>query len=417
MARCAGCSGEGCFCNLQVLDTETVNMFLTGNGSTETPWTISATAEGGGGGDCQQKNLYTVATVGPSGLGFDLGTPDPFLDCADFIGDGINDNVAIQAAIDAAQGGMVALTIWPEVYLNAGLFMTAAAINCKGIPIRGCGTSTFISNNATATGFPLLRNPGLLSYVNLGPIIAANNHANIAVDTATGISPRLDHCEMTTSGIGAAAGVIYFTIASAFTMERCNISNNLGGVPLPISLPSMTGRLDIKDNTFTGVYLDISNDVLTGSQICNNLFFGNSSTAFASARGLITLRTTSAVTIAELQITDNYIVGSPGHGIYLDGASGGLLEGNLIHDNQVRQYGQTGASAFDGIHLAGNVDMSDIQGNVCYSLAAGARHGINIAAAAAQDNFVTNNNLFSSGAGTSLNDAGTSTVTTAGNRL
>lgn len=430
MAKCSGCASGGL---TAVLHDDTNCIHLTGDGTSgshlvatlqidpASPATITCGVDGlsvagGGGGTCQQKNLYTVGTVGPSGFGSYLGTSEPFLSCADFVGDGVNDEVAIQAAIDAAIGTLVA-SVWPEVYLGGGIFATDAAIDCKGVTIRGAGTGTFISNGATSSGFPLLKNPGVLSYVNPGNILGLNSDALIAIDTATGISPRLDHCELASYDIGAAPGIIYCTIGTAFSLDRCNINNNSGAAVMPISLPGITGRVDIKNSTFTGVYLDISDSVATGSQICNNLFFGNSSTAFPSARGLITLRTTGASTIGHLQIIGNYIGGSPGHGIMLDGSGGGLLEGNLLHDNQIRDYGQTGATAFDGIHLAGDVDYSDIQNNLCRSLAAGARHGINIVAAAAQDNFVTNNNLFQSGGGTSLNDAGTTTVTTAGNRL
>jgi len=49
MARCAGCSSTGCTCQLQVSDTASLNLTLTGTGVAGDSWVLSGVASGTGG--------------------------------------------------------------------------------------------------------------------------------------------------------------------------------------------------------------------------------------------------------------------------------------------------------------------------------------------------------------------------------
>lgn len=73
----------------------------------------------------------------------------------------------------------------------------------------------------------------------------------------------------------------------------------------------------------------------------------------------------------------------------------------------------------DNIYIADNSNSNVIQGNICrkgeYTNLP--RYGIRINSADCDNNMVTNNDLYNSGVSASFSDAGTSTSTTAGNRL
>jgi len=432
MAKCAGCSGG----LISVSHSDTNCIHLTGDGTSGSPLVatlqidpaspaaITCGASGlsveGGSSACAQKNMYTVSTVGPTGLGVYLGTAEPFLSCADFIGDGINDDVAIQTAVTASYSAYnVALPLPPEIYLNTGIFGLSASVDVKGAPLRGA-YNTLITNAATATGFNLLRNPGYMTNLQLGELLAPLAEAPIVIDTPTGFPPYFDNVSVASNGIGVDPGMIFFTISASYRIQNCDIDNNTATAVIPGIYESNNSvpLRRILNNRFVGASIDLIEHSGANAQIRDNIFYGNSTTPVVGDRGMINILLTGAFTVQHHEISGNHITDSPGHGIVINGgAGGGQALRFLIHDNLIDNYGYTGTNAYDGIFLAGNSDEHDIQGNICHSTQAGARHGVNVSAVTCNDNFVTNNNLLNSGASASFNDAGTTTISAAGNRL
>lgn len=417
MAVCSGCTAGGCTC---VVDGVTI----TGTGVLGDPFV----AVGGGGGACQQKNLYTVSTIGVQGLGFYLGTAEPFLSCADFIGDGVNDEDAINAAITAAIGTFL-FDIYPEVYLNAGVFITSGTITAQGVTLRGVpgqGTAlasrTLVSNNATASGFPLITDPIFLAEIQFANLLASNAEAILQVNTNRNF--YAERCTFLSSGLGVGSGVLEFNAQGNVALRDCIIGACVGGAaaaPGTFFDSVLSGGIHtIIGNTFTCCTIDMNN-MFQGTMIKDNFINLPGGGPVVANRGAINLvHPGTNVAISNWQVCGNNIANVAGHGIYIDGAANpsGFFAWALVHDNLIYGYGGSGVSQFDGIFLTGNVDEISIQGNKCGGVVGpGARHGINISAATCNDNLVTNNDLFVSGVGASINDAGTATILAAGNRL
>jgi len=106
-------------------------------------------------------------------------------------------------------------------------------------------------------------------------------------------------------------------------------------------------------------------------------------------------------------------VSSTQWGIFLASSSNNTIIGNTLTENS-----QSANNAYDDIYLESS-DYNNIQTNTCRAgdLTNKPRYGINISNAACDGNLVTNNDIYNDGFGTgSFNDAGTGTVTVAGNR-
>lgn len=135
-----------------------------------------------------------------------------------------------------------------------------------------------------------------------------------------------------------------------------------------------------------------------------------------------------------------YISGAHGHGILLHGnssstdfnvVSGNVLKGNVRHgihllanaghnvitSNIIFDNSKLADNTYSGICLDDVCSYNNIQNNLArYHLANRQKYGIRVNSSNCIDNFVTNNDLTSSGLTAAFSDAGTGTVTTAGNR-
>ena len=402
MAVCSGCTQGACTC---VVDGVTI----TGTGVLGDPFV----AVGGGGGDCQQKNLFTVSTIGVQGLGFYLGTQEPFLSCADFVGDGVNDEVAINAACAAAVGTFV-IDVYTEVYLNSGIFTTSASIDAQGATVKG-STRTIVTNAVAASGFPLLIDPTVLQDLSIGPLLASNNECTIQLNAAQNL--KFDNVIINNAGLGAGTAIVEINNSADVRFEECRFTGS-GNMPATSFVAGFIGRVEFDRNRFTSCRLDLTM-MSFGSRITDNSFeLGQG--PIVGNQGMINLNHEGTnVAISNWIISGNNISQSAGHGIVINGGANpnGFYAWALVHDNLIYGYGGSGVGIYDGIFLVGNVDEISIQGNKCTFPGAGGRHGINISAATCNDNLVTNNDLFNSGAAASINDAGTATILAAGNRL
>lgn len=113
------------------------------------------------------------------------------------------------------------------------------------------------------------------------------------------------------------------------------------------------------------------------------------------------------------QITGNTITESGEHGILMSSSNNNCINSNLIVAS-----GQSSDNTYDGINLSSDCDDNNIQLNKIFQGSTGTlpRYGINISVSSCDDNYVTNNDLKSSGSTGEFNDNGTNTVTTPGNR-
>jgi parallel beta-helix repeat protein len=113
-------------------------------------------------------------------------------------------------------------------------------------------------------------------------------------------------------------------------------------------------------------------------------------------------------------VVGNVVALCQGHGIQLaSGASHNTVVGNNVSENSQ----QTDNTA-DGIQIAATCDSNTVHSNTVRRVSGSLRHryGIRIDNANCDTNFVTNNDLLTSGQTASFSDVGTGTVTAAANR-
>lgn len=368
MAICAGC---GCTC---VVDGTTI----TGAGTLADPFVA-------GGGACAQKNVYTVAT---------LSTPEPFRSCADFIGNGVNDQVAIQAAINT-------LGQFPSgtVFLLPGTFNTSATITLKfGTSLIGTRGSSTI--NYSGTGYAV--SSGGSGQVTVQDL-TINGNAGGSVDF----------------GFGTYQGVVFNCILKATGVTRSTLSlqgtdiriinnsiladSDANGFAVTVLSSSPSNHIISENNIYGpgGIQLDgvqggvVSNNVIAGS------FNGPSSGLYLTG------------SVKQFLITGNVIRDFGRQGVRVFGASDSIISNNVIF-NVGRQTNNT----YDGILIEGSSSLLTVQGNQIRRGTGNApRYGINVSGAGCIDNMATNNDLLNSGVTASFNDTGVRTITAAGNRL
>lgn len=130
------------------------------------------------------------------------------------------------------------------------------------------------------------------------------------------------------------------------------------------------------------------------------------------AEGTTTGINVNASTYNLIASNDVYLNGT--HGIIIDGSSHNNVVNNVCRDN-----GQTTTNTYDGINIDANSDSNNVQGNLVRTVAAGTRqrYGIRVNNANCDTNVVTNNDVLGGGQTATYSDAGTGTVTVAGNRL
>lgn len=113
------------------------------------------------------------------------------------------------------------------------------------------------------------------------------------------------------------------------------------------------------------------------------------------------------------EIEGNYVYNSGEYGLYMTNSTNNNIIGNIFKNSS-----QSANNTYSNVIL-GLSDNNNIQNNKCIN-DGGAnqpKYGIDIFNGDCHLNVVTNNDLINSGATASLHDAGTGTVTAAGNRL
>lgn len=364
---------------------------------------------GGGGG-----TYPGVVTVSTPSFSASLGTPEPYLSAADFVGDGVSDDVAIQAAIDQVEsivGNALAV-----VLLFPGLYMLSNSIDQKGVTIFSWGDGGLQGGSAVLSAGVLGGTPQRIidnspSNIN-GPIYGLGFLSLFEIPVLWGgtgsNSPAYDwhisRCYISGEGSGTDVGILNSGEGSALHVTDCAfiVGSAVAGAT---AINATTGSCRIVNNLFREGGVRIGPSVAQCQVVAN--YFND---AFSAPS--IDLAANSNLN----HIADNYITSQRGYDAILLTSS----SENSITNNKIL-YDLSNVGGVDGIRLTGTSSRNNVQMNKVQSYGGGTngRYGINIDGVAGpqSDNFVTNNDLKQSGGTGSFNDAGAGTVTTAGNRL
>lgn len=483
MARCAGCS------SFSVSHSDTNCIHLTGDGTSGdhliAALQISPDAgnelvcranglyapTGGGGGG--QKTVITVGTPGIVAFGGQAATPAALFATADYQGNGVNDSVAIQAAIDfaAALAGTLQNVV---VEILPGIYVVNTPLDTKGVWIQGTGdhgttafyTATFLGAAANT------RTINTTMPVNLRWIGIQNSTGGSAAIKCQLLN-QLEECDIAGDVNGADQGVIecegfgyisHSTIACTTTGQNnlavtgsvtasgytrswlinSSITNSnviftgVNGTPTDIYISgnrfvsanfTMTGAgknfsdFNINNNVFENCTITLKGDGSYNNSFTNNTL-NNGQMIIASENPGVTnvfqwrvignqIQTQN--TVNALNVSDcNYSTISDNY-IYIPFFHGIVLTNCLkvtVVGNNLRDYGAGAANTYDGIRIVTSNEIM-VQANKVFSTTG--KYGINVVSG--NDNLVTNNDLKSSGLTASFNDTATGTITVAGNRL
>lgn len=504
MARCAGCSAGGLE---SVSHSNTDCIHLTGTGtsldpliatvqvdpSTDTclncgpdglrlifdpasPATITCGPDGisvaGGGGGGGQKTVITVGTPGIVSFGNLGATPAALFATADYQGDGINDNVAIQAAIDFAAG--LAGTLQDVlVLILPGIYLVNVPLDTKSVFISGTGNSaTTAFYTATFLGAPAnTRTISAAAATNLR-LIGIQNSTGGAAAIKCQLLNELIECQIFGDANGADDGIIECEGFGRIQNSTCTSGSTSQ------RLLSVTGNITANtteswmiDNAFVNgdIFFTGANGTPTAINIRGN-FFTNSSFTMSGAgknfsdfsiddnrfqNSTITLKGDGsfANSFSNNEVQNGQVViGSENSGVTsvfhwrvigndiecnndvsaltLDTVNFSIISDNFIYrpfrhgismvncfynnviGNRLREYGAAPGNTYDGIHLLTSTE-NNVQSNKINS--ATGKYGINVVSGL--DNLVTNNDLKASGLTASFVDTATGTITVAGNRL
>lgn len=385
---------------------------------------------------------------------------------ADWVCDGVNDEVEIQAALDANHA-----TTEGVVYLTEGNFYVHDTIHMyQGSQLWGSGRSTVLRVPAARedNSYDLLANAGALAQetgLTIQGIYFFGRYGDgrqraISLDSVTqslifnchfraisGAPIRLDGICWNNRIL---SNVFYQTSHEndhgdytidlvANTVENTYITNNglyqcnTGGIRLRGVYSVVVGNGIWECGAWIGAGVSVESD---GNQVQSNYVIEGYTDGIAvdgsTGYGLYEANRVWAALIQGNQVYNSYGHGirlkqadecnvqanivsfASQHGIYLDNSHRNVLVGNHSLYN-----GSAVNLTYDNIIVDANSDDNTVQANHCKRTAAGnqTRYGLNMANANCNTNMVTNNDLRNSGWTGSLNDVGTGTVTAAGNRV
>jgi len=287
-----------------------------------------------------------------------------------------------------------------------------------GIYLRNSDFNTVIGNTCQGNGYNGIRLGTSNNNTVSSNTCQGNGSCGIYLGTSSDNTVSSNTCQ------GNDHSGIYLDASSDNTVSSNTCHENAScGIYLGTSSDNTVSSNTCQGNDHNGIYLNASSDnTVTGNTCRGNIIYGG-----------IFLATSSDNTI-----TGNTCQGNSNYGICLDSSSHNTISGNTcqgngyngiylsvssdntISGNTCIANSQLSTNTDDDIIVAGNSDYNNIQGNTCRAgtLTNKPRYGINIADATGDGNLVTNNDLYDDGFGTgSFNDAGTGTVTVAGNRV
>lgn len=311
-------------------------------------------------GKWQADRTSVTKTVAPS------GAAQHIKDSADYVGDGTADEVEINQALSAAAGG--------KVYLFEGTFTTADTISVPNdTTLVGTGKGTLIQfGNLGGVSKNMITNTttgGSGTGIAIRDLKLDGNKAVNSTDTFTGI--YLDGVGSSSTNLPGA------TIANVSVQ---NFENN--GINLINSANNIVTGNTIQSNDDYGIFTNnVSHDIITGNTITSNTL--NGIYLSASSREVI---------------STNVIASNGNYGIRIDAGSSNTISDNILRSN-------TGSTATSSILVTGGAgnEAHLITGNNITDTA-GTGFAIEIADAAV-DNVYLSNNTYSGTGASSISDA------------
>ncbi len=208
--------------------------------------------------------------------------------------------------------------------------------------------------------------------------------------------------------------------SNTITGNACQRNYNGIGLYSSSNNNVVTGNICQGSGNF-GIYLYISSDNAVTGNTCQGSVYGIY--LYSSLNNTVTGNTCQGNSMHGIRldtssnnaVTGNTCQGNGYHGIFLfHQTSYNTVVGNICLENS-----QAANATYNNIQIDFNADYNNVQANICRvgALTNKPRYGIFIASADCDGNMVTNNDLYQGGATAAFSDAGTGTITTAGNRL
>lgn len=371
---------------------------------------------------------------------------------ADFVCTGTGDEATLTTAL-------ATMTIGGEMVLLEGtyVFDDVWTIDQSEIHIRGMGQGTRLDAVASGTNpISITADNVILSHMAIlgAALFATGVDAGTAARTSiigcylsnfiTGISVGTEsivsRCFVSGGSVGVTTGAgcrvtdnflttqdMYGIETSVGTNPGATVANNT------IVSPSIGIQVSGDDTVVSGNTIRLPSDTginLTSRSVAvgNRIEGSSSSTAVGIESGgdsiivgnvIRTVRTGILLNNLGSVAEGNILRDCRREGIKASSSTDANGVNYVIANNFVFGCGTETNNTYDGILLETRIDKANVQGNTVRRGATANRHryGINIANANCNDNLVTNNDLSDSGTTGSLNDAGTGTITAAGNRL
>ena len=406
-------------------------------------------AASGGSSTCAQKTIFTVATSGPVGFGADLGTQEPFRSCADFLGDGTNDEVAVQAAVDAA--AYVVAGVFPlflEVQMLNGVYVFSNPVDTKSIPIKGIpngstSPATLIYNNIIYGGagnrlfnnnpFAVFGSPGGMRLQHIG-INAGGAAALRWVHAGAGGAQAMYLDDVFIQPLGTSGADPGFIVTDNIgVLDFKNVSFSFGTTRFLHSTSTLSATtVYIKDSIIGSAEYAIFRSGANGvgtSLIHDNYFEGalyfedtvlihDNDIRCQNASGI-----SAAIHLVganNFLIRNNLITNSSVHGILIDGPGGDVSDSGSIVGNRINTWGTSAVNTYDGIIVQNNVQYLYIAGNIIQNLGFTPRYHINLSTSTVLEATVHNNRLRRAGTASMtgyFNDVGTRTMVDLGDHI
>lgn len=456
MSRC-GCSSGGCGCSILEGD----NIIVTGHGSLDDPWIISASGGGGSGGPPLEGTYYVASN----------NARPEVKAMADYVCDGVADEVQIQAAIDAA-----IIHGFGLIQLSEGNFILSDTIHFDSIGIsnnqhlRGVSPgggdyngpipSTFLVRPISMTVPALVVANGIgTSFTNLGfqeHLDTSDKDPMISLLTGGG-TVLIEHCYFPnpTSTTFPPPRARFISGNTGLKLRYSSFSNAAGAC---VALAgNRTYQIEIIGNYFYTAHSDggafganeyvimIEGPNIPAPEGADYPFIISHNFSDGNVRGTVQVTGTAQGIISDnefyydseptilidqcyeiqvhsngfggtdtevikitnstyCQINDNQIIEPGTHGISLSGTNDSQINNNTV------VAGTEASSA--GIFIDADSNTNMVTGNLIRGTTL---YGIRVNNANCDDNWITNNDLKNSGV-TPFSDVGTGTVVTAGNR-
>ena len=207
---------------------------------------------------------------------------------------------------------------------------------------------------------------------------------------------------------------------ASYIVENTCYLNGVSGVAIITSPRAMLSNNTCRNNTDKGIVLFQADDGMISNNYCGengtygiNIIQSDENNIVGN---VIDVNGDAGVYIdssVQNNISSNQIINNDREGIHIYGSNR-----NNITNNKLRNNSQETDNTYDNILITADSNVNMVQANFIRR-GAGApqtRYGINIDNANCDNNWVTNNDLRSSGITGNLNDAGTGTITAAGNQ-